>query len=288
MLRFVLLSACFVVACGGDATTDAQGGSGAQSAGGAGGQGGSAGNTGSGGSCEGCMSTFLCCHGACVNPNNDILNCGDCDLPCPDVGGAPRYCDGGTCGTPPCAPNVDCGPGSTCCDQTCCDAGELCCTIPGPIGDTIQCVDPAANGGTCPTGCTDCKCAAPTTMVATPQGNRPIAELAIGDLVYSVDHDATVVVPIVFAWRKPVTAGHEVVVVDLANGAHLEMSPGHPTADGRTFAALRAGDRLDGFAVQSVRRGPYPYDATYDIQPMSSSGVYFADGVAVGSTLVGQ
>jgi hypothetical protein len=77
------------------------------------------------------------------------------------------------------------------------------------------------------------------------------------------------------------------VEVELANGARLMMSPRHPTADGRTFAELAKGDQLDGAPIASVRRVPYAHDATYDILPASPSGVYFADGVAVGSTLSG-
>jgi hypothetical protein len=39
-------------------------------------------------------------------------------------------------------------------------------------------------------------CASPDTPIATPLGERPIAELRPGDVVYSVDHDAIVAVPL--------------------------------------------------------------------------------------------
>jgi hypothetical protein len=48
-------------------------------------------------------------------------------------------------------------------------------------------------------------CAAPDTPIATPQGERSIAELRVGDLVYSVDNDAIVAVPIARVGSTPST-----------------------------------------------------------------------------------
>jgi hypothetical protein len=127
-------------------------------------------------------------------------------------------------------------------------------------------------------------CANPDTPIATPEGERRIADLSEGDLVYSVDHDIIAIVPIARATRTPVR-GHSVMRIELATGSVLEISPGHPTADGRSFGALRAGDTLDGVEIVSARAVPYTHDATYDILPASDSGAYFAGGVLVGSTL---
>lgn len=92
------------------------------------------------------------------------------------------------------------------------------------------------------------------------------------------------VVPIARTNRTPVR-GHSVVRVVLQNGSTLEISALHPTADGRSFADLRPGSRLDGVGVESAIVVPYAHDATYDILPDSDSGAYFAGGVLVGSTL---
>jgi len=127
-------------------------------------------------------------------------------------------------------------------------------------------------------------CAAPDTPIATPQGERPIAQLAPGDLVYSVEKSGIVVVPIVRVGSTPVEA-HRVMRVELESGSVLEISPGHPTADGRTFADLVAGDRLDRYAVRSAELVTYAYARTYDILPGSSTGTYFAGGALIGSTL---
>jgi hypothetical protein len=127
-------------------------------------------------------------------------------------------------------------------------------------------------------------CASPDTPIATPAGERPISELRAGDLVYSVQQDAIRVVPLLRVSRTPVS-NHHVLRVTLAGGRILEISPGHPTADGRRFADLAAGGTLDGHLIEAVERAPYRWPATYDILPASDGGTYFAAGLEVGSTL---
>jgi hypothetical protein len=147
----------------------------------------------------------------------------------------------------------------------------------------IACFDPV--NGTCPTGCAACVCTAPTTPIATPAGDRPISELHVGDLVYSMDRGQLALVPIARVHREPVTSTHRMVELRLAHGVSLLVSPSHPTADGRTFGALAAGDRLDGVPVAGARLVGYDQPFTYDILPASDSGTYFAGGVLIGSTL---
>jgi hypothetical protein len=127
-------------------------------------------------------------------------------------------------------------------------------------------------------------CASPDTPIATPEGDRPIADLKEGDLVYSVEGDAIRAVPILRVGRTPVL-NHRVVRVRLTGGRTLEISAGHPTADGRTFAALTVGASLDGAVVEFAETIPYTYPYTYDILPASASGDYFASGLRIGSTL---
>jgi len=224
---------------------------------------------------------FKCCAGVCINQGNDILNCGTCGNTC---GGAHPYCANGSCQTNwPCTlVGAACNPGSTCCGGGCCTGTQICCTVTlGPT--TTGCFEPV--NGTCPTGCANCNCAAPATPIATPTGDRPIADLKVGDLVYSVDHGSLAVVPIKLVHRQPVTGSHRVVEVKLAHGATLRISPRHPTADGRRFADLAAGDLVDGVRVIGVRLVDYDQPFTYDILPDSDSGTYFAGGTLIGSTL---
>jgi hypothetical protein len=142
--------------------------------------------------------------------------------------------------------------------------------------------------GTCPQGCAPlCICASPDTPIATPSGDRPISSLRVGDLVYSVDGYAVKAVPLAVVHRTAVD-DHHVVQVKLETGATLEISAGHPTADGRTFGDLREGSRLDQSRVAEVRSIPYAHAYTYDILPDSDSGTYFAGGQLIGSTLRGK
>ena len=216
----------------------------------------------------------------CVNLKNDILNCGTCNDKC---GGAHPYCDNGTCGTPPCS-GATCTGTQFCCGATCCAAGEICCTVPGPVVTGPKCQAPDPTTGTCDKGCTGCVCASPDTPIATPTGDRPISELRAGDLVYSVDHDALVAVPILRTHRAPVR-DHQVVRVTLASGAVLEISARHPTADGRTFGDLRRGDTLDRIEVLSAELVPYAHPFTYDILPASETLTYVAGGALIGTTM---
>jgi hypothetical protein len=106
--------------------------------------------------------------------------------------------------------------------------------------------------------------------------------------VYSVDHDAISAVPLLKVGHTSVSQ-HRVVRVALEDGRVLQISPGHPTADGRTFADLLAGGQLDAeHPVRSAELVPYSYDATYDILPASSTGTYYAAGALIGSTLFGH
>jgi hypothetical protein len=112
-----------------------------------------------------------------------------------------------------------------------------------------------------------------------------MASLGVGDLVYSVEDQAIVAVPILRVGSTPVVR-HQVMRVILTDGSVLEISPGHPTADGHTFAELVPGSALDeSHRVVSAELVPYRYHRTYDILPATPSGTYFAAGALIGSTI---
>jgi hypothetical protein len=202
-----------------------------------------------------------------------------CGNKCP---GPDPFCNHGKCGAAPCN-GQQCGPAGLCCGNQCCQTGQICCFVPGPqpVQDPV-CTTP--QNGTCPLGCKACICASPDTPIATPTGERPIRDLEAGDLVYSVHRGQVVAVPIVEAVHVD-APNHVVIEVTLENGRVIDMSPKHPTADGRTFADLAAGDSLQGARIASVRAKRFTFDATYDILPDSDTGTYFASGALVGSTL---
>lgn len=45
-----------------------------------------------------------------------------------------------------------CGAAQTCCGTSCCNAGDICCELDGPVS-TIGCYTPTAQQPTCPPGC---------------------------------------------------------------------------------------------------------------------------------------
>jgi hypothetical protein len=130
-------------------------------------------------------------------------------------------------------------------------------------------------------------CAAADTPIATPDGERAISTLAPGDLVYGARDGQLVPVPVLRVSSTPVS-GHTLVRLTLASGRTLEMSAGHPTADGRPFDALRVGDAMDAEVIVAIDRVPYAGDHTWDILPASDDGTYVAAGVLVGSTLAAR
>jgi hypothetical protein len=168
----------------------------------------------------------------------------------------------------PCSPSaLDC----SCAASVCAQSQTPYCTNTNPTERTMRCV----GGG---------PCVSPETPIATPDGERPIAELRPGDLVYGARGGALDVVPVLRVSRTPVTR-HHVVRVRTRGGAVLEVSELHPTADGRTFAELAVGDTLDGDRVVSRELVPYRHAFTYDILPASDGGSYVASGLLIGTTL---
>ncbi len=223
-----------------------------------------------------CEYGLECCSGICKNLNNDPTNCGECGYACPPE---TPFCSG-TCQVPPCSRPQDCTGGQICCGASCCAVGKICCVVNhGP--SVMECHD----GPACPPGCPGCVCAAPDTLIATPSGERAIAELRPGDLVISWHRGALRAVPINRVRRVSVV-DHQVVRVRFESGRVLNISAAHSTADGRTFGQLHVGDWLAGTRVSSISIVPYPFRFTHDILPMSDTGSYIAGGVLIGTTLV--
>ncbi|MEK6207103.1 MAG: Hint domain-containing protein [Chloroflexota bacterium] len=129
-------------------------------------------------------------------------------------------------------------------------------------------------------------CLARGTRIATPSGDVAVEDLRIGDLVWTLDAaDARVAAALVQIGSTPVPATHRVVQLRLSDGRAVDVSPGHPTADGRTVGDLGAGDAYDGAVVVSAELHPYAGGATFDVLPAAATGTYWANGVLLGSTL---
>ena len=129
-------------------------GSGTGGTAGSGGAGGTSGGVGGSGGTTVCAALCTvgrtCCGGACVNVQNDPRNCGVCGKSC---GGNTPYCGDGTCQAAPCGPLTDCFSAASCCGNSCCAVGDICCQDQGPISVAPKCFNPTAAEPTCPQGC---------------------------------------------------------------------------------------------------------------------------------------
>ena len=129
-------------------------------------------------------------------------------------------------------------------------------------------------------------CLAAHTRIDTPQGPVFVEDIKPGDPVWTQSSlGERVAAPVLKVARVPVSTGHSLVHMVLADGRELWASPGHPTADGRVLADLHPGDLLDGSRVLQADRVIYDGAATYDLLPAGPTGYYWADGILMGSTL---
>ena len=135
--------------------------------------------------------------------------------------------------------------------------------------------------GCYPSGCPVPICCSPDTKIKTNGEQKRIADIKEGEFVLT---DGGKAVRVKKVSKTPVK-NHKVLKITLNDGTILEISPGHPTADGRKLKDLKMGDILDGHLVVETKLIPYIYSHTYDILPASASGNYYANGVLIGSTL---
>jgi len=132
------------------------------------------------------------------------------------------------------------------------------------------------------------RCMPEGTSIATPDGPAAIEALSVGDRIWSLDDDGErVPARVVETGTLPVT-DHELIRIVLADDRVVRASASHPTADGRLFGALEAGDVVAGTAVVGVERVPYAGSRTFDIRVDGPTGLYIAEGVPLGSTMHGD
>jgi hypothetical protein len=124
------------------------------------------------------------------------------------------------------------------------------------------------------------------TLISTPGGNVPITDLRPDMSVFTMDWDGNKVIKTIELVSK-ITApdSHLVCHVILNDGREMFVSGGHPTADGREISNLNPSDILDGAKLVSIEKVPYKADYTYDLLPAGETGLYWAYGVLLGSTL---
>jgi hypothetical protein len=129
-------------------------------------------------------------------------------------------------------------------------------------------------------------CLAAGTLIETPRGAVRVENLRVGDQVWTMNEAGDRVSAVILqAGSVKVPFTHQVIHLILSDGRELWASPGHPTSDGRRLAELKVGDVLDGAAVTMVELLRYEGTTTFDILSSGSTGLYWANGILLGSTL---
>src|SRR3989338_2053524 len=129
-------------------------------------------------------------------------------------------------------------------------------------------------------------CLAENTLIDTPSGAIVVQNLQQGMEVWTVDiSGARVPAKIIETVPTPVPSTHRIIHLVLNDGRELFVSPGHPIGDGRTIGDLSVGDVLDGGRVRIAEPILYQKEFTYDILPSGETGLYWANGILIGSTL---
>ena len=144
----------------------------------------------------------------------------------------------------------------------------------------IQITNRESSFNTCPI------CLVKGTLIDTPIGQVPVEQLEKGMSVWTLDNsDKRIATEIVDTATTPVPLNFQVVRIQLEDGRSVTASPRHPTAAGKAIADYQVGDILDGARVVSIGYVTYEGGKTYDILPAGTTGLYWANGILLGSTL---
>jgi hypothetical protein len=226
------------------------------------------------------------------------------------IHGDPEPDSGVTCPSYACLGVTTCGNGvceNVACESLNCPIPENSTNCPQDCSNSTICnVQPDANGN-CPEGCVNygvplgcitqeyaqyCQtnacpiCLSENTKILTPNGEKSIQSLSEGDVVYSTDVNGKKIVSRLLKVSKTFVGNkHKILTIELQDGRSLNVSPGHPTADGQDIALIKKGDNLDGSKVVKTELTNYNYEYTYDLLPDSTTGNYYANGILMGSTL---
>ena len=137
------------------------------------------------------------------------------------------------------------------------------------------------------TGAPPCPiCLARGTRIDSPSGSIAVEDVREGMIVWTMDeHGERAAAAVERTGSMTAPADHVVVHLVLADGRDLWASPGHPLADGRLLGSLSAGDNVDGSTVFATDREPYGSGTTFDLLPAGPTGIYWAGGVPLRSTI---
>jgi hypothetical protein len=104
--------------------------------------------------------------------------------------------------------------------------------------------------------------------------------------VWTIDSAGNrVAMPIILTAATPVPSSFMVVKIILEDGRTVSASPGHPSAAEKAIGDYKVGDILDGSLVVATGLVTYSEGSTYDILPDGGTGLYWANGILLLSTV---
>ncbi|MBI3485779.1 hypothetical protein HY025_02430 [Candidatus Daviesbacteria bacterium] len=129
-------------------------------------------------------------------------------------------------------------------------------------------------------------CLSADTLIDTPDGLVAVQDFKAGMKVWTVNEkNQREQAVILKTSQSKVPVDHQMIHLILKDGRSLLGSLNHRLADGRRLADLQIGANVDNSLVEKVEKLPYKDEFTYDILPAGSTGKYFANGIALQSTL---
>ncbi len=131
-------------------------------------------------------------------------------------------------------------------------------------------------------------CLAKGTLIDTPEGQVPVEELKEGMVVWTLDDSGKRVSALLIkVSATPVPTSFKVVRASLEDGRAVMASAGHPASNGRPLGDFQVGDILDGAKIVQLEYLDY-YGKTCDILPAGTTGLYWANGILLKSTLIAR
>ena len=129
-------------------------------------------------------------------------------------------------------------------------------------------------------------CLAAGTLIDTPDGLVPVEKLHVGMPIWTTDKVGNRIIgSVIDTTKTQAPTSFQLTRITLEDGRSVAASPGHPAADGRALAYYRVGDVVDGASIVSIDSVTYLDSATYDILPSGPIGLYWANGILLGSTI---
>jgi hypothetical protein len=129
-------------------------------------------------------------------------------------------------------------------------------------------------------------CLAAGTLIDTPDGLVPVEKIHVGMPIWTTDKVGNRIIgSVIDTTKTQAPTSFQLTRITLEDGRSVAASPGHPAADGRALAYYRVGDVVDGASIVSIDSVTYLDSATYDILPSGPIGLYWANGILLGSTI---